>query len=214
MASPPAATEVKTQVDIVGLVGSLRQGSHTREAVACALNGAHALGAKTELLDLASFQLPLCDGKLSVEPSPGVIRFRERLRAAHGFVVGTPEYHGSFSGLLKNALDLTGFEEFEGKVVGLVAVSGGAFGGSPALAALRPVFRALHAWVIPDEGAVPKADGAFGQDGKPTDPRLAKRLEEVGRQVARFAFLRHSPQVQEFLQAWESAKPNPGGPGR
>lgn len=203
----------KTKVRIVGLSGSLRQGSHTQQAVKHALQGARELGAETEYLDLGSFELPLCDGNLDAEP-PGVVRFREALRGAQGFVIGTPEYHGSFSGLLKNALDHTGFDEFEGKVVGLVAVSGGAFGGSPALAALRPVFRALHAWVIPDEGAVPKASNAFGVDGKPTDPKMAKRLEEVGRQVARFAFLRHSPEVQEFLHAWEEARPNPAGPDR
>jgi NAD(P)H-dependent FMN reductase len=208
------ADTTRTKVDVVGLVGSLRPGSHTRQAVQTALQGARALGADTELLDLSTFDLPACDGHLEGEPPAGVVRFRERLRAAHGFVVGTPEYHGSFSGLLKNALDLTGFEEFEGKVVGLVAVSGGALGGSPALAALRPVFRALHAWVIPDEGGIPKADAAFGPDGKPTDPRLTKRLEGVGREVARFAFMRHSQQVKDFVLAWETAAPNPGGPDR
>jgi FMN reductase len=50
------------------------------------------------------------------------------------------------AGVLKNALDLMGFEEFEGKVVGLVAVSGGAMGGLSALNGLRDISRALHAW--------------------------------------------------------------------
>src|SRR5437016_4854023 len=106
MASPTPAS--KTRVNIVGLVGSLRAGSHTQQAVAHALEGARGLGAHTELLDLAAFNLPLCDGRLEGDPPSGVVQFRDQLREAHGFVVGTPEYHGSFSGLLKNALDLAG----------------------------------------------------------------------------------------------------------
>ena len=55
---------------------------------------------------------------------PGVGKLREEVRAAEGIILGTPEYHGGFSGVLKNALDLMGFDEFEGKMMGLVGVSG------------------------------------------------------------------------------------------
>ena len=40
---------------------------------------------------------------------------------------------------------------------------------------------------------------------------LEKRVKEVGRQVARFAYLHKSEHAQEFLRAWESAPMNPGG---
>jgi len=53
---------------------------------------------------------------------------REEVKQAHGIILGTPEYLGSYSGVLKNALDLMGFEEFEGKMLGLLGVSGGAMG--------------------------------------------------------------------------------------
>jgi NAD(P)H-dependent FMN reductase len=202
-------------IRILGIPGSLREGSHTRQAVAQALQGARQGGVETELLDLRSYELPLCDGRSdeSTYP-PGVERFRQKLRSADGYVIGTPEYHGSFSGVLKNALDLCGFEEFEGKVVGLVSVSGGAFGGLAGMGALRGICRSLHAWVIPEEAAVPRAGSGFTADGKLTDAKTVKRLEQVGAEVARFAFLRTSPQVKEFLAAWESAQPNPGGPER
>ena len=48
--------------------------------------------------------------------------------------------------MLKNVMDLMGFDEFQGKMIGLVGVSGGALGASNALATLRTIGRALHAW--------------------------------------------------------------------
>lgn len=68
--------------------------------------------------------------------------------------------------------------------------------------------------MIPEEAAVPRSKTSFGPDRKLTDAKAVKRLQEVGAQVARFAFLRTSPQVNEFLAAWENAQPNPGGPER
>ena len=123
--------------------------------------------------DLRDYQLILCDGKEDESSYPkDVFRLRDDVRGAQGILLGTPEYHGSFSGVLKNALDLMDFDEFQGKMLGLVGVSGGQLGATNA---------------------------------------LAERLRNVGRQVARFAFLHSSKQAQQFLEAWEGAQPNPGG---
>jgi NAD(P)H-dependent FMN reductase len=113
--------------------------------------------------------------------------------------------------VLKNALDLMGFSEFEGKMTGLLAVSGGAMGATHALTGLRAVGRSLHAWVVPHEVSIPQAWRQFDQDGNLKDAALAERVKELGRQVARFAFLHNSAQAMAFLQAWEAAPVNPGG---
>ena len=176
-----------------------------------ALRGAAELGAETRLLDLRDYELPFCDGRVNEETCPpDVLRLRRDLRAAQGIILGTPEYHASFSGVLKNALDLMGFDEFEGKMLGLVGVSGGRLGAINALNSLRMVGRALHAWVIPEQVSVAEAFRAFYAEGKPRDSRTEGALLEVGRQVARFAFLHNSAQVQEFLRLWETAPFNPG----
>jgi NAD(P)H-dependent FMN reductase len=125
--------------------------------------------------------------------------------------VGTPEYHGSYSGVLKNAIDLMGFDQFGGKMIGLVGVAGGAMGGLSALASLRTIGRSLHSWVIPEQALVPNAWKVFDADGQLKDPAFDKRLREVGRQVARFAYLHHSERAQDFLRLWENAPANPGG---
>jgi NAD(P)H-dependent FMN reductase len=115
---------------------------------------------------------------------------------------------------LKNALDLMGFEEFEGKMLGLVGVSGGAMGAFGAMNSLREVGRALHAWVVPDQASIPQAWQEFDETGKLRDPKLEERVRQVGRQVARFAYLHLSCQANEFLQKWEKSLENPGGEDR
>jgi len=104
-----------------------------------------------------------------------------------------------------------GLQEFGGKMLGLVGVSGGAMGAVNALNSLRAVGRSLHAWVIPQQVAIPQGWKVFNQDGELQDEEYHERLLDIGRQVARFAFLHSSQEVKEFLELWEQAPPNPGG---
>jgi NAD(P)H-dependent FMN reductase len=201
-----------TTVRVVGLVGSLRPGSYTRLSVQLALQGAAELGAETRLIDLRDYTLPFCDGsKDESHYPPDVARLRSDLRAATGIIIGTPEYHGGYSGVLKNALDLMGFSEFEGKTIGLVGVSGGRMGAAHALSGLRTAGRSLRAWVLPSEVSIPQVSQQFDANGALRDTALADRVRDLGRQVARFAFLHSSQQALEFLRAWEEAPVNPGG---
>jgi NAD(P)H-dependent FMN reductase len=202
----------ESRILVAGICGSLRRGSYTRMAVQIALQGAQEAGAQTQLIDLQDYQLIFCDGKVDESTYPeDVFKLRREVRQAGGIILGTPEYHGSFSGVLKNALDLMGFDEIEGKMIGLVGVSGGALGAVNALNGLRTVGRALHAWVIPEQASIPEAYKVFDQSGALEDSDLEKRLKAVGRQVARFTYLHTSAQAQEFLRAWEGAPVNPGG---
>ena len=199
-------------IQVAGICGSLRKGSFTRMALHVALAGAKEAGAQTRLIDLSEYHLIFCDGKEDESGYPkDVFTLREEVRAAQGIILATPEYHGGYSGVLKNALDLMGFEEFEGKMLGLVGVSGGGMGAFGAMNNLRAVGRALHAWVIPEQASIPEAYKVFDASGTLKDSALEKRLKEVGRQVARFAYLHTSEQAQEFLRAWEGAPVNPGG---
>jgi NAD(P)H-dependent FMN reductase len=199
-------------VRVVAIPGSLREGSYTRLAAGIALRGAKQVGAETELLDLRALDLPFCDGRDDESTYPaGVHALRAKVRGAQGVILATPEYHGGVSGVLKNALDLMGFEEFEGKMMGLVGVSGGALGAASALAVLRTTGRVLHAWVVPEQAGIAHVARAFDARGELVDARLEERVLQVGRQVARFAYLHSSAQAREFLRAWESATPNPGG---
>jgi len=206
-----AATE-NLKIRVVGIGGSLRAGSFTQQALAVALRGAAEAGAETKLIDLRDYQLSLCDGNDNeAQYPPGVFRLREEVKRAHGILLATPEYHGSFSGVLKNALDLMGFDEFEGKLVGLVGVSGGRMGAVSALNTLRNIGRTLHAWVVPEQASLPQVHQLFDGAGNLKDKDLEKRVKEVGRQVAKFAELHSCDKVKEFLTLWQEAPANPGG---
>jgi NAD(P)H-dependent FMN reductase len=203
---------VDHEVRVVGVCGSLRPGSFTLRTVQVALAGAEELGARTQLIDLRNYDLVFCNGNADEGDYPeDVHRLRREVAAAHGIILGTPEYHGGCSGVIKNALDLMGFEQFEGKLVGLVGVAGGQQGAVNACNSLRGICRNLHAWVVPQEASVPHAWKAFDDDGSIEDPKLRDRVKAVGRQVARFSYLHGSDKAMDFVKAWEEAPINPGG---
>jgi NAD(P)H-dependent FMN reductase len=203
------STSQTPNIRVVAIGGSLRDDSYTRLALRIALEGAQETNAETRLLNLKDYNLSFAD--LYGNDNPGVKEMRIDVRQAHGIILGTPEYHGSFSGVLKHALDLMGFREFESKMVGLVGVAGGRMGAIDSLAGLRIVGRSLHAWVVPEQVSIPEVWNAFDEADRIKDSTLEDALKEVGRQVARFAALHNSEQYYEFKRLWESSQPNPGG---
>ncbi|WP_280537902.1 NADPH-dependent FMN reductase [Halopenitus sp. POP-27] len=181
---------------VAGVVGSLRSRSHTRVAVRAALAGAEAAGASTQLVDLRAYDLPPLNP--DVDDQGDGADFRSTIRTADAIVLGTPVYHGSCSGVLKNALDHCGFEEFEGVTVGLLAVAGGSF-PITALEHLRSVCRALNAWVLPYQAAIPRADAAI-ESGQFTDVDLRDRVETLGDRVVAYRSIEPEPSTFESDQ--------------
>jgi NAD(P)H-dependent FMN reductase len=196
---------VPVPIRVIGLVGSLRSVSATRMAVLYALQGAGEGGANVELLDVGSYGLPFLGREKEKGNVQVVARFRADLRAADGIILGSPEIHGSISGVLKNALDLASSDEFEGKMVGLVGVAGGRMGATESLSHLRTIGRSLRAWVIPTQASVGDSDQAFDSHGMPVDPKVGDRLRLVGRQVAHFARLHKCENHLQFVKEWEGA---------
>ena len=175
---------------IVALSGSVSPGNLTHRALDVTLGGAAAEGAETELIDLSLVPLPFCDERREDGAYPPEVEaLRRAVGSAHGIVLGSPEYHGSMSGALKNALDLMGPEEFEGKIVGLVGVAGGSQGAPGSLVHMRTVCRSMHAWVLPHQASIAFARKAFNAEGRPLDGELEERLVAIGREVARYSRL-------------------------
>lgn len=162
---------------IVGIGGSLRQNSQTHQALKLALRHVEGLGVEGELIDLRTLHLPFCDGSADYPSHPDVAKFRDKVSGANGFIVATPEYHGSLSGVLKNALDLLEEGHVEGKVFLLIGVLGGEH-STNAVNTLRTICRHLHAWVIPEQLVIPNAYQAFDSAGELVDGSLTKRLHK------------------------------------
>ncbi len=187
-----------TDVHVVAVCGSLRAESRTRLALERVLEAARAAGASTELLDLREYELPIFDADRDRADAGDAERLTDRLGEADAIVLGSPTYHGSYSSPLKTALDYSGFDEFRGKTVGLLAVSGGAFPVA-ALEHMRSVCRALNAWVIPHEAAVANANAAF-EDGAFVDPELEERVATLGRRAVQYATIEPDPDSFESDQ--------------
>lgn len=169
-------------VKIVGIAGSLRSGSYSQQALEIAAQRVEAIGGFVEILDLRSLNLPFCHGENDYPEYPDVDRMRETVKQADGLILATPEYHGSVSGVIKNALDLMSFEHLDGKVAGLISVLGGQ-SNSNALNDLRLIMRWVHAWVIPEQIAIGQAWNAFSADGKLLDEKLSERFDKFAQSL-------------------------------
>lgn len=170
---------------VVAICGSLRAQSKTRVAVTTALAAAEEAGAATTLLDLRRYDLPPYNYE---EADAGdAATLKEIVDDADSIILGTPNYHGSVSGVLKNALDYLGRDQFEGETVGLLEVAGGEYPGS-ALRHLREVARTLNAWTLPVEVAVPSSRRTI-QDGAIEDPEIERRVRLLGENAVEYAHL-------------------------
>jgi NAD(P)H-dependent FMN reductase len=174
---------------VVAICGSLREESYTRKSLRVALDAAEGLDATTDLVDMREMDVPMY-GTAGKEPGdvPELVR---RVDEADAILLGTPMYHGSYSSPLKTALDYCGFDEFEHKTVGLLAVSGGSFPVT-ALDHLRSVCRALNAWVLPYQAAVPNSSSRF-EDGEFVDDDLRDRVATLGQRVVQYADIHPDP---------------------
>lgn len=176
---------------VVALCGSLSDDSGTRIALAEAIDAAGDAGATTSLLDLREYDLPPRDGDdRDAGDAPAL---RAEVAAADAVVLGTPLYHGSYAAPLKNALDYCGRDEFGGKAVGLLSVAGGSF-PRQALGHLRTVCRALDAWALPLQVAVPNSGDQFA-DGELVDEELAARVRRLGENVVAYAGVDQYPEL-------------------
>lgn len=186
-----------TEIRVAALVGSLRDGSYTRPACRRALDAAATFEAvETDLVDLRDVSLPVYDA--DADDAGDAAELRTRLRAADSIVLGSPVYHGSYSSPLKNALDYCGFDEFEDTTVGLLCVAGGSF-PTTTLDHLRSVSRALDAWVVPHQVAIPRAHRCF-EDGTIVDDDVRDRVDVLGRRMVEYASIEPDPRTLESTQ--------------
>ncbi len=167
---------------ILGLCGSLRTGSLNRRL----LEAAHRVLPNEASLELSEHvaALPLFDEDLEVEPLPEAVqRFQAAIRDTDAILVASPEYNGSLTGPLKNALDWAsrpgGDAVLGGKPLAVVGASPSRFGAAWAQAETRRTADRIGARVVPLELPVAGAAEAFTASGDLRDPELADRLQRL-----------------------------------
>jgi len=181
---------------ILGIGGTIRAGSTTETALICSLKAAEALGAETRLFGgefLA--KLPIFDPRPG-DPTPEQMELVEAVRRADGVIIASPGYHGSISGVVKNALDtleITAKDAapyFHGRPVGTVVTAYGWQATGSTLSALRAIIHAMRGWPTPFGAALNSTAGLFDESGACKDPKDDWALRTVSEQVVEFASMR------------------------
>ena len=181
---------------LVGIAGSLRSGSFNLSL----LKAAARLVPEDVSLEIAPIhEIPLYNADLERDvgvPAP-VSSLQDRIAAADGLILATPEYNGSVPGVLKNVLDWLSRPPdqidrvFRGRPVAVIGATPGGLGTALSQAAWLPVLKALgtRLW-SGDRLAVSRAGDLLRADGKVKDSRLEERITEFMRGFAAFAAVR------------------------
>jgi FMN reductase len=179
---------------VVGLGGTTRSTSTSERTLIKALEAAERAGARTRLFSGAFLaSLPIYD-PATANDSAELTEVLTAVREADGVMIATPGYHGSVSGLIKNALDgLEGLRTdarpyLEGRAVGCIVTADGWQACGTALSALRTIVHALRGWPTPLGVTFnPSAGSLFSEGGDFNEARDAMQIDLLAQQVVEFA---------------------------
>lgn len=165
-------------IRIVVVNGSVRPGNYTGKACALVVADLRARGDVTvDVVDPAA--LPLAAPGSA--PTAASRELQALVKAATGVVLATPEYHGSFSSVLKLVIENLGFPSaLAGKPVALLGVAAGGIGAIKSLEHLRSVCSHVGATVLPLAISVANVQAVFDADGRCKDPGIEKLVRGVG----------------------------------
>lgn len=164
-------------LNVLAVVGSLQQGSVTRVVIRETAQRFAAAGCAVDVLDFQKEPLALYNPD-TAHDLPGYAELQERVARADVVVLGTPDYHGSISGAMKNFLDHF-WREFSGKL--FVTIVASHEKGLTVTDQLRTVARQCYAWTLPY--GVSFGEDEDVKDGKITSDKLRQRLEMMVRDV-------------------------------
>ena len=192
------------KIEILGIVGSLRQASYNH----LALKAAQELvpdGVVLKLVEL--YGIPVYNQDQDMAPPEAVLEFKRQILAADAILFATPEYNYSFSGALKNAIDWAsrpyGTSAWLGKPAAIMGASVGGFGTARAQYHLRQVLVTLNMPVVNQpEVMIGNAAQRFDQSGKLTDEptrQLIAKLLAALKQLASSNPAKKRPAVRELV---------------
>lgn len=159
------------------VLGSATPPGRLRRALDGAADRASAR-ADVALVDLGERRIGPADGRPLAELDDDAPALVELLAGADAVVLATPVYRGSFTGTLKNLLDLTPVEALQGTPVGLVAMGASPHHFLGADRHLRDVLAFFGAFTLPVAAYLTSAD--FGEDGLPKESGAAQLDEALG----------------------------------
>jgi len=192
----PSHSERNSMVRLLFFAGSTRTGSYNKKLAQLGQRIAQANGIEGVFVDLSDYPMPIYNGDLEAKEGPPqkAAEFKALLGEYQGVFIASPEYNSSVTPLLKNTLDWvtrvratgeSGLEVFRSRVFAVSGASPGYYGTMRSLLQLRQILTiGTGATVIPQQVAVPKAAGAFEEDGGLKDEAMQKAFTQVVEQLA------------------------------
>ncbi len=187
-------TSTSGEIRVLCAGGSVRPGNQTAKALAYVADEIRSRGDVTvEIIDPAQLQMPL----------PGTARDRSvmealqaKVTAATGVILATPEYHGSYSSVIKLFIEQLGYPSvLSGKPVALLGVAAGAIGAIKSLEHLRSVCSHVGAIVLPGPVSIAGVHKVFDEQGVCLDPSIEKRLRALGTNLVDYIHDQICPRV-------------------
>ena len=163
---------------ILIISGTNRPNSYALRISNILLEHYRAANVPIELFSLAEIPIDAFAPSSYATKPPVLVEMQQRVVLAAGLHIVTPEYNGSFPGILKLFIDMLKFpESFEAKPVAFVGEASGIWGGIRPVEQLSQIFGYRNAHQFPDRVFIPGVQKKFDADGRFTDAAIAARLE-------------------------------------
>ena len=132
------------------------------------------------VLDMAAYHFPIMEEVLHRHPNPpdGLEEFAAEVRRSDAHLFVSPEYNGTYTSALKNAVDYLKEWEFSKKAIGVVAVSAGALGGIRAALSMQQLVLGVSGFPLPQMLTVPLVGKKFDESGAFLDADFEEKLQQ------------------------------------
>jgi NAD(P)H-dependent FMN reductase len=136
-----------------------------------------AAAVAAELFSLAELPPELFNPASYAAKPPAMVAVQQRVLSAAGLHIVTPEYNGSFPGVLKYFIDMLKFpESLDRKCIALVGEAAGAWGALRSVEQLSQIFAYRNAHLYPERVFIADVNSKFNPEGKFTDDSIRQRL--------------------------------------
>lgn len=180
---------LSAEIKVLAFAGSTRTDSVNKKLVSEAASIARHMQANVTVIDLKEYPIPFYDGDLeTTEGMPiNAKQLRQLMIQSDVILIASPEYNGSLSAVLKNAIDWASRSEeggssrgaFKGKKFVIMSAAPGSRGGARGLVHLRAIIENIGGTVLPQQVVVPDSHNAFDEQGLLKNENVKKELEEL-----------------------------------
>lgn len=186
-AGPPEDND-RVTIRIVAIGGTVNPGNTTEQALRLAMRPAIEVGAEVAVFG-GEYLAALAHYRGTGYRTGSGSELVEAVRQADGVIISAPGYHGTISGLVKNALDY--LEDLardtrpylDGRAVGLITTAHGEQASVGTLVTLRSIVHSLRGWPTPMGATLRTHEGLFSAEGECLDERARQQIEMVGKQT-------------------------------